>query len=81
LIGTVVSFPRINRPDVTDPPSQYRNALDEWSGGLPSTVKLEGKLYKPVYDEILLAMDTVDGDTVDGPNLRERLAAWAGFGL
>jgi hypothetical protein len=67
--------------NVTNLDPQYLNALDEWSSGLPSTVKLEGKLYKQVYDEILRAMDTVDSDSIDGPHLRERLAAWAGFGM
>ncbi|KAF9786188.1 hypothetical protein BJ322DRAFT_1020281 [Thelephora terrestris] len=58
----------------------YRNTLDEWANGYPLTVKLERKPYKEVYDEILLAMATVEDDPIDGPLLKERLAAWAGFG-
>jgi len=60
---------------------QYRNALDEWSDGHPSTVKLERKVYKSVYDEILRTMAVVENDPIDGPRLRERLTAWAGFGM
>lgn len=60
---------------------QYRNALDEWSDGHPSTVKLERKAYKLVYDEILRTMAVVENDPIDGPRLHERLAAWAGFGM
>ena len=56
--------------------TQYRNTLDEWSNGHPSTVKLERKLYKAVYDEILRAMAAVEDDRIDGPRLRERLTAW-----
>lgn len=55
--------------------------LDEWSNGRPSTVKLEQKTYKPVYGEILSAMAAVENNRIDGPRLRERLAAWAGFGM
>ena len=44
-------------------------------------VKLERKLYKEVYDEILRAMTTVEGDLIYGPLFHERLAAWAGFGM
>jgi hypothetical protein len=55
--------------------------LDEWSNGHPSTVKLERKEYKPVYDEILRMMAIVENDPIDGPRLHERLTAWAGFGM
>ena len=58
---------------------QYRNMLDEWSNGRPSTVKLEWKLYQEVYHGILHAMAAVEDDPIDGPRLHERLAAWAGF--
>ena len=44
-------------------------------------VKLERKLYKEVYDEILRAMTTVEGDLIYGPLFHEHLAAWAGFGM
>jgi hypothetical protein len=44
-------------------------------------VKLEQKVYKLVYDEILLMMAVVEGDLIDGPRLNERLTAWAGFGM
>jgi hypothetical protein len=82
LIGTIVSFfpvQQVRAPQLTI--YQFRNTLDEWSNGCPSTVKLEGKLYKAVYDEILHAMALVEDDAIDGPRLRERLAAWAGFGM
>ena len=59
---------------------QYRNALDEWSNGHLSTVKLDSKDYKPVYDEILAAMAAVKGDPIDGPLLQDQLTRWAGFG-
>ena len=54
---------------------QYRNALDEWSDGHPSTVKLERKAYKLVYDEILRTMAVVENDPIDGPRLHERCRA------
>jgi hypothetical protein len=54
--------------------------LDEWSDGTPSTVKLESKHYVKVYNTILNSMETVGDDDYYGPLLRQRLAAWAGFG-
>jgi hypothetical protein len=60
---------------------QYRNALEEWSTGYLSTVKLDSKDYGPVYNEILDAMAAIKEDEVDGPPFQERLAAWAGFGM
>ncbi|KAF9784420.1 hypothetical protein BJ322DRAFT_1109133 [Thelephora terrestris] len=59
----------------------YRNALDEWASGSRSTVKLETKPYTNVYNEILNKMKIVDEHEHYGPLLRERLAAWAGFGM
>ena len=55
--------------------------LDEWADGYPSIVKLERNAYKQVYDGILHAMATVEDDPIDGPQLHERLTAWAGFGM
>ena len=54
--------------------------LDEWSTGTPSTVKLESKQYAKTYKAILNGMEAVDQDEHHGPLLRQRLAAWAGFG-
>jgi hypothetical protein len=54
--------------------------LDEWSNGTPSTVKLESKRYAKVYKTILESIETVDKNEYYGPLLRQRLAAWAGFG-
>jgi hypothetical protein len=59
---------------------QYHNVLDEWSNGTPSTVKLESKRYTKVYNTILESIETVDKNEYYGPLLRQRLAAWAGFG-
>lgn len=81
LIGTVVSFTLTHQTNHVLTMYQYRNTLDEWSNGYPSMVKLERKLYKEVYDEILRAMTTVEGDLIYGPLFHERLAAWAGFGM
>jgi hypothetical protein len=55
--------------------------LDEWANGCHFTVKLEQRLYTPVYAEILCAMAAVENDPIDGPCLHERFTAWAGFGM
>ena len=59
---------------------QYRNILDEWSNGTPSTVKLESENYSPVYQAVLDAIETVDKDPHHGEPLCECLSSWAGFG-
>lgn len=82
LIDTVVRFICTQQilPCYSQHP-QYRNTLDEWSNSYPSMVKLEWKLYKGVYDEILRAMTAVEDDPIDGPCLHEHLAVWARFGM
>ena len=54
--------------------------LDEWSGGSPSTVKLESARYSKVYNAILDSIGIVDQDSYYGPLLHQHLMAWAGFG-
>ena len=44
-------------------------------------VKLEAKPYSLVYKEILNKIEIVDDDEYYGPIFRERLAAWAGYGM
>ena len=69
-------------PGLSDPEDchQYRNVLDEWSTGTPSTVKLDSKQYGKISKAILDSMEIVDRNIHYGPLLRQRLAAWAGFG-
>ena len=82
LIGAVVSFlscwPQYSSVLYY---IQYRNVLDKWSNGHLSTVKLDSKDYRPVYNGILDAMAIVDDDPIDGPRLWEHLTAWAGYGM
>ena len=44
-------------------------------------VKLETKPYTLVYKEIISKIETVDNDEYYGPIFRQRLAAWAGYGM
>ena len=37
--------------------------------------------YQAVYQGILDSMAVVEGNALDGPRLKERRIAWAGFGM